>query len=169
MRIVTTDTEVIRWAAVIEVTGILCVEERVRGWCKLPYPGHPKGCPNYGRKTTCPPQVGMVDGIYDLSKPHYLVVIEFDLAKHVDKMLSKHPDWTDKQCRCVLYWQGTARKELRNLTQGFIQFLGEELIHTDCPEAMGVNLFKTCYKAGIRLKRNPRGIVRKIALVGEAL
>jgi hypothetical protein len=24
--------------------------------CRLPYPNHPKGCPNYGKRALCPPK-----------------------------------------------------------------------------------------------------------------
>ena len=29
--------------------------KRTRLWCQLPYPNHPKGCPNYSKNPNCPP------------------------------------------------------------------------------------------------------------------
>ncbi|KKK81159.1 hypothetical protein LCGC14_2816310, partial [marine sediment metagenome] len=33
---------------ILEVTNDLIIDHRAREWCKLPYPNHPRGCPNYG-------------------------------------------------------------------------------------------------------------------------
>ena len=30
----------------------LVIDMRAREWCKMTYPGHPNGCPNYDHKDT---------------------------------------------------------------------------------------------------------------------
>ncbi len=149
---------------IIPLEDHLCVDLKTREWCKLPYPGHPKGCPNYNKKNICPPIVGIVDDIFDLSKPHWFAIVKFDLKAHVDRMLLKHPNWSEKQCRCVLYWQQTVNKNLREYSEKFVSEM-PGTIYTTCPEAMGVHVFYTFKKLGLEIKRNP-DIVNKVALIG---
>jgi predicted metal-binding protein len=92
----------------------LIVSNKTGQWCKIPYPNHLKGCPNYGKKDYCPPpSANLLINILDLKRPMYIVYSEFDLDKHILKMKNKHPQWTDRQLRNVLYWQGTSRKQLK--------------------------------------------------------
>jgi hypothetical protein len=77
----------------------------------------------------------------------------------------KHPDWTDYQKRCVLYWQGTARSQLKK------EILKFEKDHPECvvstgPEAMGVNLTETMKKIGIELEWPPTKYAYQIAIGG---
>ena len=152
-------------AKIIEITGQLVINPKTREWCKLPYPGHTKGCPNYGKKDDCPPKAPMVDEVFDLSKPHWLIVEEFNLGEFAEKMKEKHPHWSDKQSRCLLYWQGSVRKKLRLALEEFQEKM-PDTIYTLLPEAMGVNVFLTAKKVGIKIDKNPMGTVYKIALVG---
>lgn len=149
---------------IIEVTGSLVIQEAAREWCKLPYPDHPKGCPAYGRKT-CPPKVGLVQDLFDLSRKHWFIIVPFDIAAHAAGMKERHPQWSDRMCRNCLYWQGGVRKELRAQAR---RVVGEKpgTISTDCPEAMGVNVFRTCHRHGIMMRKNPQHMVHKVALVG---
>ena len=149
----------------LDVTGTLVVQEQTREWCRLPYPGHPRGCPNWGQKSSCPPKVCRVEYLFNLSKQHWFVVVDFDLAEHVRKMKLKHPDWSDSQLRCVLYWQGKVRSQLKKATLEFVrQHPGT--IYSACPEAMGVNVFRTCHRHGLMMKKNPQNTVYKVTLVG---
>lgn len=152
---------------VVEITGTLDLDARARGWCKLPYPGHPKGCPNYDKSPECPPQVNWVQYVFDLSSPHWFVVERFDLGAHAARMLEAHPKWTDRQARNCLYWQNGVRKKLRAECHRLIQQRGMGNLYTLIPEAMGVNVFTTARKHGIGLERNPQETVYKIALLGK--
>jgi hypothetical protein len=147
------------------VSAILQYHERVRSWCSLPYPGHPKGCPNVDKVSQCPSLIGMVDDIFDLSKAHYFVVVEFDIGDFAAGMKEKHPEWSDKQCRCCLYWQNTVRKNLRAYCNYFVAGV-DNWIYTLIPEAMGVHVFKTMRKLSIVLQRNPQELLYKVALIG---
>ena len=81
------------------------IDYTVRALCVEPYEAHPKGCPNVGKCDRCPPEAPLFDRFFDTSKPIYAIVNEFDLGSHVERLRVKHPDWSERQLRCVLYWQ----------------------------------------------------------------
>lgn len=137
-------------------------------WCQLPYDGHPKGCPKYGNDEKCPPKVKSADNFLDISKPMWLVHSEFDLAIHVAKMEKRHPEWSLKQCRCVLYWQNTSRKRLKECVQEALRMVDADT-STFCPEGMGVNVYATARISGLRLERiRYLSICRHVALIGTS-
>ena len=151
----------------INVTGSLCVQERTREWCKLPYPDHPHGCPNYNIANDCPPKVCHINERFDLNREHYFIIETFDLCAHAKRMAAIHPEWSKKQCKCCLYWQSGVRKRLRRQCEEFIkQHPGYTF--TLKPEAMGVNVFRTAHRHGLMIRKNP-SIVHKVALIGMAL
>ena len=143
----------------------LVIDYRARDWCKLPYLGHPHGCPNFDQRASCPPRAPLVGDYFDLSQPVWLVGVEFDLQGHVERMKSRHPSWSNRQARCVLYWQSGVNKELKALARCFAEAAGR--IYTLCPEAMGVQVIKTASRVGIPIRPRPAGRVYKIALIGE--
>ena len=144
----------------------LISSEKTGQWCKIPYPNHKNGCPNYDKKYYCPPHAVKLVDILDMSRPLYIVHSEFDLGRHVKRMKSKHPEWTDRQCRCVLYWQGTSRKQLRERVRIAQHITGCNII-SYCPEGQGINLYATCLKNGLKLEKiRHLSICRHIALLG---
>jgi len=149
---------------IIEVTGTLVIQPETREWCKLPYTGHPKGCPNYGISKECPPKIEKVNKIFNLSKKHWFAIEEF--TNTCKKMLLLHKNWSQKQTKCCLYWQNSVRKKLKEQCLEFI-YSHPNCIYTLIPEAMGINVFRTAYKHGIKINRNAYPIVYKIALIGE--
>lgn len=151
----------------IDVTGFLAIDERTREWCKFPYPGHPKGCMNYGKSEECPPKVKLVHEVFDLSKQHWFAVESFDLQEHAAKMKALHPDWSEAQQKCCLYWQNGVRKKQRQTCDEFIKN-HSGYIFTLIPEAMGVNVFRTMHRCGWKIRKNP-DFVYKVALIGVAL
>ncbi len=136
--------------------------------CLDPYPRHPHGCPNWGKKEGCPPHVRFFPHVY--STDVHIAAVRFNFADYLELRHRDHPSWTDRALRNPLYWQGHIRHELN-------QFLFEYLsthpeIHGEIvfnPEAMGVNLFVTCKKAGLNLEQTPRNNVYKIALIANKL
>jgi len=80
-------------------------------------------------------------------------------------MRIKNPNWSEHQLKCVLYWQGSARKKLK---EKCIQFLKEfKGYHIEaCPEAMGVNVFETMEKVGVVLERTPKIVTYQVAMAG---
>jgi predicted metal-binding protein len=145
------------------------IDGRTRSLCLLPYDGHRRGCPNFGRRAICPPEA---PAFFDYFDPHhqiYAVIAEYDLAAHVERMQRLHPDWSVKQAHCCRYWQSTVRKTLRlgirELISGRPGLSGH--VVTECPEAMGVDVTATLSAAGVELEWPPSKIVRKVAMIGK--
>ncbi len=144
----------------------LVIEPRVRGMCRLPYPGHPKGCPNFNHKQGCPPACRLFAERFDLQQPVFAIVNEFDLAAHVARMRASHPGWSQRQLECCLYWQPAARKDLAFKIRQFL--FGHPGYTADtCPEAGGVNVTETLRQVGVELEWPPKRIVRQVAIAGR--
>lgn len=152
----------------IIVSVIPVIDYSVRKLCTKPYHGHPKGCPNFNKKPSCPPLAPYFDQVYDLTKPIFAICNVFDFKGHVEKMRAKHSNWSERQLRCVLYWQNSARKQLK---RHIIEFLRQHRGYRvePCPEAMGVNVTETMKNAGVILEWPPENVVYQIALVGVHL
>lgn len=153
----------------LEVTPVL--DSRVRGLCARPYEGHRKGCPNFNdpkHAHRCPPGAPLFGQAFDLSLPVYAVINEFDLASHMARMATRNPTWSERQLRCVLYWQQTARKQLAaKIEQTLGQLPGYAA--TWCPEGMGVDVTATLANAGVTLEWPPVHIARQVALLAKPL
>jgi len=137
----------------------------MRSLCVKRYPNHPHGCPNYNKKLGCPPQAPKFTDVLDTSQIIYAIYNVFPFGKHVAKMRSKHPDWSERQLACCLYWQGTARKQLRSEIKLFKEAF-PSLYVVGTPEAQGVNLTATMATAGIELEWPPKTITYQIVLAG---
>lgn len=141
-----------------------------RSACAQHYKSHKKGCPNFGVRADCPPLAPMFDQVFDTKKDIYAVYSVFDLNAHVQKMQSKHPQWSQKQLYNLLYWQGTAKKQLKENLKCFMdQFREQGYYATACPEAMGVKVTETLSNAGIKLEWPVKNTVYKVALAGVLL
>ena len=91
-----------------------------RGLCVREYYNHKNGCPNYNKNGRhCPPNSPIFDTVYDLSKPTYAIYNIFNFKDHVERMKKRHSHWTQRQVECCLYWQGRARKQLREKVEIF--------------------------------------------------
>lgn len=150
------------------------LDESVRKLCYRPYPNHKKGCPNYGKRPVCPPQAPLLSEFLDLNYKVMAVWVAMDFAAHVQRMKEKHPNWSQRQLECCLYWQGTMAKRLRRwteyqLTRTILFDTDKPLVATYCPEAMGVNVTETMKRfTQVRLEWPPQNIVYKISFVGVA-
>jgi len=161
----------IRKNTLIRVEPVL--DYSVRGLCVKSYGAkpngkfsHPKGCPNFGERILCPPQALKFPDIIDMNQPIYLIYNRFEFGEHVKKMKEKHPDWSQRQCKCCLYWQGTARKHLKSKINDFLCGFPGCIVLT-CPEATGVNVTATMKNAtGIELEWPPVKYVYQVAIVG---
>lgn len=152
---------------ILKVNDVLEIDYKCRGYCTIPYHGHPRGCPNFNNHEQCPPKVKLIKDVFDLNMDLFFIVEEFDLKIHVDKMKLKHSDWTPIQLKNLLYWQGGVRKRLKEKTEEFIKDRRNGvMIYTLLPEAMGVMVINTALKLGIPIEKTPINKVFKIALVG---
>lgn len=151
------------------------VDLSVRELCPRPYRGHPKGCPNYGKRPTCPPASPTIDEVIRLDKPVWAIWNVFGFGAHVWRMRRKHPDWSQRQLECCLYWQGTARKALRREIKAFGDSgawkasTENDCGVVECPEACGVDLTATMKAIGIVLEWPPKTVAYQIVLAGESV
>ena len=143
----------------------LRIQPQTRDWCRLPYPLHPKGCKNYGKKPGCPPTAPALGDFFDLTHSVGFTIIKFDIEKYIIRRRETYPDLTDRQARCCICWQGAVRKILKAAVGGILA-QNEALIWTDCPEAMGLNVLRTLNLIGIPAKKNPKQFVYKVAMLG---
>ena len=123
--------------------------------CKRPYPGHKRGCPNYGKRDSCPPKVWRWDESFRHNSKCTVIWITFPFGKHVTKMQFKHPDWSKRQLECCLYWQGTARKALRSEVGRFLSQSSNTWTVFYVPEAHGVNVTSTMAELGHTIEWPP--------------
>ena len=149
----------------------LAVDLRVRGLCSKPYPGHRKGCPKFNSGlNNCPPNAPNVFDVYDLRSDFFVVMNEFNIEQHMQKLSISHPKWSERQLRCCLYWQAAARKQLYQKVHHVLAQRGfEGFTSTMCPEAMGIDVNETMKRIGIILEWPPIKLARQIALLGRPI
>ena len=126
--------------------------EYIKHWCALPYPNHKKGCPNYNKHPDCPPNSPDFSDFFDVLEGLWVVHSNFNLKAHSEYMKRKHPKWTDRQCRNVLYWQSRSKKQMKERVKEASVLFGTNQVHY-FPEALGVHMYVTCLKAGLKLER----------------
>ena len=141
------------------------IDYAMQGLCSKPYPNHPKGCPNFGKKATCPPQIGKFEDLYHIKKPIYVIWNIFDFGSHVEKLRERHPQWTQRQLECCLYWQPRARKALKVRIGQFKRVYPEMTVST-IPEAMGINVTATMADIGEMLEWPPKTKTYQVAIAG---
>ena len=143
------------------------IDNKMRGICTKAYPNHPKGCPNFGKKAGCPPESPQIDELIrtDHPMPVYAIFNRFDFRGHCERMKEKHPEWSQRQVECCLYWQGTARKVLKDKIKAFMwKFPHWDIVA--CPEGAGVNITETMKNVGIELEWPPVNYTYQIVLAG---
>lgn len=145
------------------------IDYSLRGLCVAPYPLHKYGCPNFGKKLGCPPNVPMLDSVFDLAKPTYAIYNVFCLGDHVRRMKQRHPAWKERQLVCCLYWRQTARAHLDIEIGSFLRDVDEHAHVVKCPEAMGLNVTATMHNIGIDLEWPPVEWVYQVAFAGTHL
>lgn len=144
---------------IVEVTGILKIDYTVRDLCRQPYPGHPKGCPNYGKKKECPPQAPLLEDFIDILQPHYFIV----LTCIRNRCHNNQENTSEDQFRS--YWNDTLEEILHEYIQEF-QKDHPGTVFTFHPSAVGVDVLETARNVGISLEENPEKVFYKIVLIG---
>jgi len=150
---------------IVEVSDNLHINYKAREWCKLPYPAHTKGCPNFGKNPYCPPTAPLIEDWLGDYRQAWFICLAFNLKEHREAMLAKHPKWTNRQANCLLYWQPKVNKALKLAVSHFAVNRLNGI--TYCPEAMGLNVIATAKSVGIPIKTKPIDTIYKIALVKE--
>jgi predicted metal-binding protein len=152
-----------------EFTKNIVIDYKVRHLCKMPYNGHSNGCPNYNTRIMCPPARPKIKDVFNITKGFWIIWNEFDINAHVEKMKSKHPSWSQRQLRCCLYWQTTARKQLEIEIQKcllYLQNIRWIVAVARVPEAMGLDVTATMKNINVELEWPPFNIARQIAIIG---
>lgn len=145
----------------------LIMDPSVQRLCVRPYPGHVRGCLNFGKKAGCPP-CDTLPSMLDLGMPVYAIWNVFPFGDHARRMKVLHPQWSTRQLHCCLYWQGTARKHLKTETANFREECpGLEIVH--CPEARGVDVTNTMRTLGHCLEWPPKEKAYQVILAGTPL
>jgi len=144
---------------------LLVVDKKIPSLCVRPYYNHPKGCINFNKKEGCPPQAKMIGDLINLDKPTYVIYNVFDIGTHAQNLKKKHPDWSDRQLYCCLYWQPKARQQLKAQIKDFFQVI-KDCVIIKCPEASGVTLTATMKQIGINLEWPPRKYAYQIVVAG---
>lgn len=151
----------------------LVTDKKFMKLCRKPYPNHKKGCPNFNKKPGCPPHTRFIEDVIYSTCYTYAIWTCFDLKSHVDRMKKRHPYWSQRQLECCLYWQGTARKNLRQEIERFKRWANrkrktenKKLIIFETPEAHGVNVTVTMLNLGVRLQWPPKTITYQVAIAG---
>jgi predicted metal-binding protein len=144
------------------------IDKRVIELCKKPYGCNKHGCINWDHKKGCPPNIETVEKILDLSKPILVVWNVYPYGENADRLQSIHPEWSRKQCECSRYWQGTARKQLKEKVKIF-NIIFPDLYVLWTPEATGVHVHKTMKRIGIKLEWPPKKFAHTVVLAGTKL
>jgi predicted metal-binding protein len=146
------------------------IDKTVRYLCCKEYDGHPKGCPNFGKNKNCPPERPLLGDIIDLNQDVFVIWNVFDFGAHVEKMRQAHPNWSKRQLECCLYWQNTARKQLRQQVADFeTEHLFEQWEIVYIPEACGVNITETMLQIDEVLEWAPVNKTYQVALAGKKI
>lgn len=143
-------------------------------FCTRSYPNHPKGCPNFSKKPLCPPNTEKIN--LDKYNDYILFYIKFNFKEYYELRKKEHPNWTDKQVKCVLYWQGAVRKILK---EALFEFCKEYIYYNKYDlflcvsdiygypsmEAVGINVFSTMRLNGVKMEINPVNNIYLVSLI----
>jgi len=156
--------------------------KKTRLWCKLPYPNHPRGCPNYNKNSLCPPSAKYMDYLLEYYSYFYLIYAIFNLKSQRERMLTLHPNWSKKQANCLLYWQNSVKKALKEYIQKITAKNVEKEIYIlscgsgfkiNCSnqseiysmEAVGINVISTLKNVNIPFEIKPKNKVILVSLL----
>jgi hypothetical protein len=136
-----------------------------KGWCQLPYPKHPKGCPNYGKRVDCPPNQPYFLDVY---KPGVKVAfLNFDFETYLEWRKSQHPNWTDRALRNPWHFQSHLDANLEKEIKKLKEAGGCAPVYT--AEAMGINMHLTCLRAGVGLEWPPKKTMYRVAILAQPI
>jgi predicted metal-binding protein len=156
--------------------------QKTKLWCCLPYPDHPNGCPNFDKNPLCPPKAPFLKNKLNKFNYFYLIIGRFNLSKYKEEMLIRHPSWSEKQAKCVLYWQSSAKRHIKDYIERiyeknsnrsfFLLSSGSGFKNIRIPqekiysmEAVGINVFKTLDNNNIEYELKPEKIILLVNLI----
>ena len=144
--------------AKVKPVGITCSVGKL---CCQPYPGHKRGCPKF--HVNCFPGRNLFQDIINVRKTCYVIWSEFNIAAHMKKLKKLYPHWTERQLRCVLYWQPKARKAFQVELKKFQE---DHPGMTYVYEGNGVEIAETMKQLGMDIWADwKKGKVTRIAVI----
>jgi hypothetical protein len=152
---------------VSQLVEVVCKPKGFDRWCTLPYPRYPHGCPNFGKKTECPPFAPYFLDVYEpLVK---IARLKFNFGEYLNFRRSVHPGWAETALKNSRHFQEHLDSELRKGIAGWKSEFAEDWVVVYSPEAMSVNIHLTCKNAGIDLEWPPRETMYRIAFLAQPL
>jgi predicted metal-binding protein len=145
---------------------------KTRKWCRLPYPGHRSGCPNVGKSDTCPLACGYREEVMEKYNIFTLVYATFDFKTYKKMRKKQHPEWSEKQVKNVLYWQGSVKKLLKEYIKKNHDGMYDELFGAGSGfwgkpsmEAAGIYVLGTLKKNDIPFEVKPENVTVMVSLL----
>lgn len=131
----------------------IVIDRKFQGLCCKPFYGHPKGCPNFGKKQGCPPCSFLESDFFDFSRDLFVIYTAFKVGEFAERMRQEHPEWKDfpRQWYNPRRWQPQARAMHRRDIKEFLSQHPEMFIDYSA-EARGVNYTELMRQIGIELK-----------------
>ncbi len=135
--------------------------------CVQPYYNHKRGCPNFGKKEGCPPNLRHISEEYDMDSIHILL-LEFPFGEYFAQRKEVHPDWTNRALINPRHWQNHLRaclnREWENIQDDYPE---HTFIYN--PEGQGVNIVETLRLNGIEMEWSVSNEDGEIVSVAETL
>ncbi len=161
---------------------------KIKRWCQLPYKNHKNGCPNYNKNPLCPPNSPDFKINIHNYNYFYLIYAIFNFKKYKELRKLENPDRTNAQINCVLYWQGSIKKMLKdNIRYIFInnhiiavqnnfyllgcgsgfndKLLKKYQYKIYSMESVGIDVFKTLMANGIDYELKPKNKILLVCLL----
>lgn len=126
-----------------------------RAWCRLPYPGHPKGCDMWhSKRKNCDAsfrKCHTFDECFDRTAVGWCVWENFDVEAQVERMRAMHPDWSYGMLKNIRYWQLGVKKMRNQRVED--QFRKKQLWgrYAGITEGFCINVYATLRNAGLPL------------------
>ncbi len=143
--------------------------ESPRSMCIRPYKGHPKGCPNFGKLPTCPPNIPCnYHEMFDISEV-YAIATVFNKEAYFAQRRANRPDLPEGQITNLRNWQPITLKDNDNAVAEFFRNHQElrEFVATRLLECMSVNVVKTMEEQGINLEFPTKEIAYRISFAAK--
>lgn len=144
--------------------------------CYRSYPRHPKGCPNIDKcEWLNIPTFGTILE-YGRYTHFYLIYAKFDFKQYKKLREKEHPNWTENQIKCVLYWQKSVIRLLKNylnnlnLKDSYVLGCGSgfDVLHQKRVGSMEnscINVFSTMKLNGIKMEVKPENVIYLVCLI----
>lgn len=118
--------------------------------CTQNYYLHKYGCPNFGEKEGCPPNVLHISQQYDLDSINILL-LKFPFESYISQKKELHPDWSMRALCNPRHWQNHLKTSLNEYWNSIEEKYPEYKLIKN-PEAQGVNVEKTLKQLDIDLQ-----------------